>query len=69
VAAGVGLAGGAYATYVGVTWYRYGHPSRPTPEEQDDLLDRFMPAYEVVERHHVRVDAPAPVARGSGWCG
>ena len=62
VAAGIGLAGAAYATYVGVTWYRYGHPPRPTPEEEDDLLDRFMPAYEVVERHHVRVDAPAAVA-------
>jgi hypothetical protein len=48
VAAGIGPAGAAYATYVGVTWYRYGHPPRPTPEEEDDLLDRFMPAYEVV---------------------
>lgn len=62
VAAGVGLAGAAYATYVGVTWYRYGHPRRPTPEEEDDLLDRFMPAYEVVDRHYVHVDAPAAVA-------
>jgi hypothetical protein len=61
VAAGVGLAGGAYATYVGLTWCRYGRAPRPSPDEQDDLLDRFMPAYEVVERHHVRVDAPAPI--------
>jgi len=60
--AGVGFAGAAYATYVGVAWSRYGHPPGPTPEEEDDLLDRFMPAYEVVERHHVRVDAPAAVA-------
>lgn len=59
--AGVGLAGGAYATYVGITWYRYGRAPRPSPDEQDDLLDRFMPAYEVAERHHVRVDAPAAV--------
>jgi hypothetical protein len=62
VAAGVGLAGAAYATYVGVTWYRYGHSRRPTPEEEDELLDRFMPAYEVVDRHYVHVDAPAAVA-------
>jgi hypothetical protein len=61
LAAGIGFAGAAYATYVGVTWYRYGRPPRPTREEEDDLLDRFMPAYEVVERHHVRVDAPAAV--------
>lgn len=60
-AAGVGLAAAAYAAYVGITWYRYGHPARPTPGEEDDLLDRFMPAYEVVERHSVRVDAPAAV--------
>jgi hypothetical protein len=61
LAAGIAFAAGAYATYAGATWYRYGHPPHPTPEERDDLLDRFMPAYEVVERHHVRVDAPASV--------
>lgn len=62
LAAGAGLAAGAYATYVGVTWLRYGHP-RPArgPHERDDLLDRFMPAYEVVERHHIRVAAPAAI--------
>jgi hypothetical protein len=30
-------------------------------ETRDALLDRFMPIYEVAERHHVRVDAPAEV--------
>jgi hypothetical protein len=61
-AAGLALAAGAYAAYVGVAWYRYGHPSRAArPEEQDELLDRFMPAYEVAGRHHVRVAAPADV--------
>jgi hypothetical protein len=34
----------------------------PGPAEHDDLLDRFMPAYEVVERHHVHVAAPAALA-------
>jgi hypothetical protein len=31
-------------------------------ENADALLDRFMPSYEVVERHHVRVGAPAEIA-------
>jgi hypothetical protein len=46
---------------VGITWFRYGHVPRPNPDEQDELLDRFMPKYEVVERHHVPVAAPASV--------
>jgi hypothetical protein len=54
-------AAGAYATYAGVTWYRYGHVQRPADGEQDHLLDRFMPSYEVVERHHTQVGAPAAV--------
>jgi hypothetical protein len=29
------------------------------PGESDVLLDRYMPAYEVAERHQVRVQAPA----------
>ena len=28
-------------------------------EESDRLLDRFMPRYDIVERHHVKVSAPA----------
>jgi hypothetical protein len=60
-AAGIGLAAAAYSAYVAVTWYRYGNAARPDPEEQDTLLDRFMPAYEVVERHHIRIAAPAAV--------
>jgi hypothetical protein len=59
--AGVGLAAAGYAAYVGVTWARYGHVATPNPDEHDELLDRFMPAYEVVERHHIRVAAPAAV--------
>ena len=61
VAAGVGLAAGAYAAYVGVTWLRYGHVPLPSSEEHDALLDRFMPVCEVMERHRVRVAAPAAV--------
>jgi hypothetical protein len=60
-AAGVGLTGASYAAYVGVTWSRYGHPSPAKPDERDELLDRFMPVYDVVERHHIHVAAPAAV--------
>jgi len=59
LAGGIGLAAGAYATYVGVTWYRYGRVAPAGPDEEDPLLDRFMQEYEVVERHHIRVGAPA----------
>jgi hypothetical protein len=41
---------------VGAAWYRYGRvagPGRPSP-----LLDRFMPRYEIHERHETRVAAP-----------
>jgi hypothetical protein len=59
LAAGVGVAAAAYGAYVGMTWYRYGDAAPPTPEEQDPLLDRFMPSYDVAERHHVRIAAPS----------
>jgi hypothetical protein len=58
-AGALALATGAYAGYVGVTWLRYGHPSLPSAEDADPLLDRFMPTYEVAERHHIRVAASA----------
>ena len=56
-----GVAAAAYATYAGVTWLRYGQASPPAPENQDLLLDRFMPAYDIAERHHIRVAAPAEI--------
>jgi hypothetical protein len=55
----LGFAAGAYATYVGTTWLRYGHPPAAKPEDADPLLNQFMPAYDVAERHHVSVGAPA----------
>lgn len=61
LAAGVGVAATAYGVYVGLTWLRYGDAAPPRPEEQDPLLDRFMPVYDVVERHHVRIAAPADI--------
>ena len=61
VAAGAGLAAGAYAGYVGFTWIRYGQVARPANGKEDSLLDRFMRSYDVVERQHIRVAAPAAV--------
>jgi hypothetical protein len=60
-ALGLGVATVGYAALVGAGYYRYGHPRRPTPDEVDPVLDRFMPVYEVAERHHIRVNAPADV--------
>jgi hypothetical protein len=61
IAAGAGVAAGGYGAYAAVTWYRYGRVPKPGPSEHDELLDRFMPVYEIVERHHIRVAAPAAV--------
>lgn len=60
-AAGAGFAAAAYATHVGVTWYRYGTPRPGEGADADPLLDEFMPTYEVSERHHIGVDAPPDV--------
>jgi hypothetical protein len=64
-AGGLALAAGAYAAHVAVAWSRYGHASPAHPEERDELLDRFMPVYEVAERHHIRIAAPADVTLGT----
>ena len=60
-AGALGIASGAYAGYVGVTWLRYGHPAPARADDADPLLDRFMPAYDVAERHHVHVAAAAEI--------
>ena len=54
------VAAASYAAYAGITWYRYGRPSRYGNQDgPDSLLDLYMPEYEVAERHHIRVFAPA----------
>ena len=59
--AGAAAAVASYVAHVGVAWCRYGHV-RPAPaSEADTVLDRLMPRYDVVERHHVGVSAPAAV--------
>jgi hypothetical protein len=56
-----GAAAGAYAAFAALAWRRYGKLRRADSRDSDALLDRFMPEYEIVERHHVRVRAPAAV--------
>ena len=58
-AAGLGVLGVGYLALASAAWARFGHPRTPHPDEADDLLDRFLPTYEVVELHQVRVNAPA----------
>ena len=61
LAAALGVTVTAYAAYVGLAWWRYGNVPAPADEEEDPLLDRFLPLYEIVERHEMRVTAPAAV--------
>jgi len=62
MAAGAGLAAASYAAYVTTTWLRYGRAAADRGgDNRDELLDRFMPNYEVSERHHIRVGAPAGI--------
>lgn len=62
LAAGAGLAATSYAAYVATTWYHYGRGPRPVrDDERDAFLDQFMPVYDVAERHHVRIAAPAEI--------
>ena len=60
LAAGIGLAAGAYTAWVGLTWARYG-TAVYHDDGEDPLLDTFMPVYEVVERHQIHVAAPAAI--------
>jgi len=43
-------------------WLQYGQPRTAGVTERDAALDRFMPSYDVVERHRIAVRAPAEVA-------
>jgi hypothetical protein len=61
LAAGLVSAAAVYVAIVAVTWLRYGKPPAPAAEERDLLLDTFLPEYDVAERHHVQVSAPADV--------
>ncbi len=61
--AAVGLAG--YGAWVGLAWMRYGREAQSAHVASDALLDDFMPTFDVCERHHVRVQAPADTVFGA----
>lgn len=56
------FAAASYGACVAASWASYAHATGSgNPDEDDPLLDRFMPLYDVVERHHIAVAAPAGV--------
>ena len=62
IAGGLALITLPYAGYVASTWYRYGRTcarSSRSESREGSLIEGFMPACEVAERHEIRVDAPA----------
>jgi hypothetical protein len=61
LAAGLGLAAATYGVYAALAWVRYGRPAAPPSDQHDELLDLFLPDYDVVERHRITVAAPAAV--------
>jgi len=61
LAYGAGAAAGAYAAYSAATWLRYGHARPGVGRKADALLDRFMPACDIAERHVAYVRAPADI--------
>lgn len=62
LAVSAAVAAASYAAYVATTWLRYGHVVQTPEIDRDELLDTFMPAYEVVERHRISIAAPAVTA-------
>ena len=63
--AALGAATAGYAAIAGAAWLRYGHAAAPGNDGGDALLDLFMPDYDVVERHHIDVNAPAEATFGA----
>jgi len=61
LAIGGGAAAGAYAVSAALAWRRYGTVPAPHPDQHDELLDRFIPRPDVVERHAIAVKAPPDV--------
>ena len=60
-AAAAGRAAAGYVVDATLAWFRYGRPATGHPDDADPLLDRCMPAYEVVERHRAWIHAPADI--------
>ena len=55
----VGAVAAGWGGYVLVAWLGYGRLQ--VDRRPDALLDRYMPTYEIAERHETRVAAPANV--------
>jgi hypothetical protein len=45
-----------YGCYIVITWWEFGTDRRT--RDLDPLLDRFLPDWEVAERHEIQVQAP-----------
>jgi hypothetical protein len=54
VASAAGVAAAGYVASTGLAWYRSGEPPPADDNDRDALLDRFMPVYDVVERHQIK---------------
>jgi hypothetical protein len=54
------FAAAAYVASVVFSWARYGRVRRDA-RGPNDLLDQFLPDYDVIERHQIRVRAPAAI--------
>ena len=65
LAGALGVAAAAYGAYAAAAWIRYGQPRPPARDRADPLLNRFMPVYDIVERHSIQVGAPADVTFGA----
>lgn len=50
-----------YSALVATARMRFGRAPAAPPGFADPLLDRFLPQYDIVERHQIHVDAPAEV--------
>ena len=61
LAIGAGIAAGGYAGLVAWHRFRYGTHACATARGESTLLDRFIPIPEVLEHHHIAVNAPADV--------
>jgi hypothetical protein len=57
---GIGVVAAAYTAYAALAWVRFGRAPKIS-RDQKDRLARVLPRYDVVERHHVRVSAPAEI--------
>src|SRR5215217_3639815 len=62
LALGAGVIGTGYAACASYAWLRFGKCPQVVPSsEADALLDQFIPNYEIVERHAIRVRASADI--------